>query len=47
MRKKNKQLKKGITIMSDHGKEIENSLCTKFYNKHGIDHEFSAPKTPQ
>ena len=47
MRGKNRQLKKAIKIRNDHRKEIENSHFTKFCNKHGIDHEFSAPKTPQ
>ena len=47
MREKNRQLKKAIRIRSDHGKEFENSHSTKFCNKHGIDHEFSAPKAPQ
>ena len=47
MREKNRQLKEDIRIRSDHGKDFENSLFTKFYNKHGIDHEFSTPKTSQ
>ena len=47
MRDKNRQLNKAIKIKSDHGKEFKNSLFTKFCNKHGIDHEFSTPKTPQ
>ena len=47
IREKNRQLKKAIRIRSDHGKEFENSLFTKFCNKHEIDHEFFAPKTPQ
>ena len=45
MCEKNKQIKKAIMIRSDHGKEFENSHFTKFCNKHGIDHEFFAPKT--
>jgi len=36
-----------VRIRSDHGKEFENSVFADFYNKHGIAHEFSAPKTPQ
>ena len=36
-----------IRIRSDHGKEFENSIFSNFCNKHGIAHEFSAPKTPQ
>ena len=47
MHEKNIQLKKAIRIRSDHGKEFENSHFTKFYNKHRIDHELCAPKTPQ
>ena len=43
---KNILLKIGI-IRSDHGKEFENSLFKTFCNKNGIEHEFSAPKTPQ
>ena len=39
--------KKDERIRSDIGKEFENSLFSKFCNKHGIIHEFSAPKTPQ
>ena len=47
MCEKNRQLKKAIKIRSDHGKEFENSLFTKFNNKHGIDHEFYASNTSQ
>ena len=47
MREKNRQFKKAIRLRSDHGKKFENSHFTKFCNKHGIDHEFSTPKTPQ
>ena len=47
MREKNRQLNKAIRIRSDHGKEFENSIFTKFGNKHGINHEFYALKTPQ
>ena len=36
MREKSRQLKKAIRIRSNHGKEFENYLFTKFYNKHGI-----------
>ena len=46
VREKKKQLKKYIRIRSDHGKEFENSLFTKFCNKQEMDHEFSTPKTP-
>ena len=40
MREKNRQLKKAIRIRSGHEKEFENSIFTKFCNKHGIDHKF-------
>ena len=36
-----------ISIRSDHGSEFDNSLFENFYNEHGIDHNFSAPRTPQ
>ena len=39
--------KKVVQIMSDHGKEFENFDFDNFYNKQGIRHEFSTPKTPQ
>ena len=39
--------KKVVRIKSDHGREFENSHFDTFYNKHGIRHEYSAPKTPQ
>ena len=47
MHENNIQLNKAIKIRSDQGKEFENSLFTKFCNKHGINHEFFAHKTPQ
>ena len=34
-------------IRSDHGREFENTDFEDYYNEHGIDHNFSAPKTPQ
>ena len=40
-REKNTHLKKAIKIRRDYEKEFENSLFTKFRNKHGIDHELS------
>ena len=40
-------IEKIVRIRSDHGKEFENTTFTNFYNKHGITHEFSAPKTLQ
>ena len=47
MCKKDRQLEKVIKIRSNHGKGFENSLFTKFCNKHGINYEFSALETPQ
>jgi transposase InsO family protein len=34
-------------IRTDHGRELENSLFEKYCDDHGIDHNFSAPHTPQ
>ena len=34
-------------IRSDHGGEFENELFQNFYNKKGIFHNFSIPRTPQ
>ncbi|KAK2390489.1 putative mitochondrial protein [Trifolium repens] len=36
-----------ISIRSDHGGEFENNNFDKFCSKHGIEHNFSAPRTPQ
>ena len=36
-----------VRIRSDHGKEFENTIFFEFCDKHGIAHEFSAPKTLQ
>jgi len=35
------------SIKSDHGGEFENERFEYFCNKHGIKHNFSAPRTPQ
>jgi len=35
------------TIKSDHGGEFQNERFDKFCEKHGIKHNFSAPRTPQ
>ena len=43
----NKMESKIITIRSDHGGEFQNSLFDKYYDKHDIEHKFSAPRTPQ
>ena len=34
-------------IRSDHGKEFENVNFESFCDEHGIEHNFSAPRTPQ
>ena len=36
-----------VSIRSDHGSEFENQKFELFCSKHGIGHNFSAPKTPQ
>ncbi|CAH9079864.1 unnamed protein product [Cuscuta europaea] len=36
-----------IKIRSDHGTEFDNSLFEEFCKERGIDHNFSAPRTPQ
>ncbi|KAK2403095.1 putative mitochondrial protein [Trifolium repens] len=36
-----------ISIRSDHGGEFENNNFDKLCSKHGIEHNFSAPRTPQ
>jgi len=36
-----------VSLRSDHGKEFENSSFIEYCNEHGIDHNFSAPRTPQ
>ena len=36
-----------ISLRSDHGIEFENASFTNYYNEHGVDHNFSAPRTPQ
>ena len=40
-------IRKIVRIRSDHGKEFQNTIFAKFCDKHGIAHEFSAPKTPK
>ena len=34
-------------IRSDHGREFENIDFEEYCNEHGINHNFSAPSTPQ
>ncbi|WRX20691.1 Integrase [Theobroma cacao] len=36
-----------VSIRSDHGGEFESEEFEKFFNEKGLDHNFSAPKTPQ
>ena len=43
----NKKNLKIISIRSDHGGEFENKEFELFCDKHGIEHNFSAPRTPQ
>ena len=43
----NKMDSKIVTIRSDHGGEFQNHLFDKYCDKHGIEHNFSAPRTPQ
>jgi hypothetical protein len=38
---------KFVSIQSDHGREFENLLFEKYCEKHGIEHNLSAPRTPQ
>ena len=44
---KNCNISKIVRIRSCHDKEFENIIFADFFNKHGISHEFSSPKTPQ
>src|SRR4051812_39401699 len=36
-----------VAIRSDHGGEFENHFFENYCDKHGIEHNFSAPRTPQ
>jgi len=36
-----------FAIKSDHGREFQNERLKIFCNQHGINHNFSAPRTPQ
>jgi len=36
-----------VSLRSDHGKEFENSSFIDYCNEQGVDHNFSAPRTPQ
>ena len=44
--KKDVNIEKIIRIRSDRGKKFKNDIFSDYCNKHGIAHEFSAPKTP-
>ena len=43
----NQKNSKVIKIRSDHGTEFENTGVEEFCNQQGIEHNFSAPRTPQ
>ena len=43
----NKKNLKIASIRSDHGGEFENKDFESFCDEHGIEHNFSAPRTPQ
>ena len=34
-----------VSLRFDHGKEFENSSFIDYFNEHGVDHNFFAPKT--
>jgi len=36
-----------VSLRFDHRKEFENSNFIDYCNEHGVDHNFSAPRTPQ
>jgi len=36
-----------VCLRSDHVTEFENSSFIDYCNEHGVDHNFSAPRTPQ
>ena len=44
---KNEKSSKIVSIRSDHGVEFQNEKFEHFCEKHGINHNFSAPRTPQ
>ena len=43
----NEKSSKIVSIRSDHGREFQNERFEHFCEKHGIKHNFSAPRTPQ
>ena len=43
----NQMNSKIVTIRSDHGGEFENYKFDRFCEKHGIEHQYSAPRTPE
>ena len=36
-----------MVIRNDHGTKFENSNFVQCYESHGVDHNFSSPRTPQ
>jgi len=36
-----------VSLRSDHGTKFENSSFIDYCNEHGVEHNFSAPRTPQ
>jgi len=36
-----------VSLRSDHEKEFENLSFIDYCNEHGVDYNFSAPRTPQ
>jgi len=36
-----------VCLRSDHSTEFENSSFIDYCNEHGVEHNFSAPRTPQ
>jgi len=43
----NEKSSKIVSIRSDHGGEFQNERFEHFCEKHGINHNFSVPRTPQ
>ena len=43
----NEKSSKIVSIQSDHGGEFQNEKFEHFCEKHGINHNFFAPRTPQ
>jgi len=43
----NEKSSKIVFVRSDHGREFQNEMFEHFHEKHGIKHNFYAPRTPQ